>query len=119
MPFGEQQCGEIAADSTEIAGRSGYEDRAVMWRFHRYIAYLVLAFVTGQDAYVGSGTPGVAGPTAGFKDRVDREAAAGTRRKNSGGSQDMAAFMNAVPLLGSTRLSLADAQDDLAARPWP
>jgi hypothetical protein len=49
MPFGEQQCGEVAADSTEIAGRSGNEDRAVMWRFHRHIAYLVLAFVTGQD----------------------------------------------------------------------
>jgi TRAP transporter TAXI family solute receptor len=25
MPLGEQQCGEVAADSTEIAGRSGHE----------------------------------------------------------------------------------------------
>ena len=30
MPFGEQQCGEVAADSTEITGRSGNEDRAVI-----------------------------------------------------------------------------------------
>jgi hypothetical protein len=39
-----------------------------MWRFHRHIAYLVLAFVTGQDACDGSGAPGVAGPTAGLQD---------------------------------------------------
>ena len=44
MPFGEQHCGEVAADSTDVAGRSGHEDRAVMCRFHRHIAYLVIAF---------------------------------------------------------------------------
>ncbi|MGE5535981.1 MAG: hypothetical protein ACM3W7_10735, partial [Acidobacteriota bacterium] len=30
-------------------------------------AYLVLAFAAGQDAYDGSGAPGVAGRTAGFQ----------------------------------------------------
>src|SRR5262249_21373034 len=42
MAFGEEQCGEVAADGTEIAGRSGNEDRAVMGRFHRQIASLYL-----------------------------------------------------------------------------
>jgi hypothetical protein len=69
MPLGEQQCGEVAADSTEIAGRSGHKDRAVICRFHRHIAYLMNdcvqigwgrsvfgvfygLIVTGQDTYL-------------------------------------------------------------------
>jgi hypothetical protein len=44
MPFVQQHCGEVAADSTDIAGRSGHQDRAVMCRFHRHIAYLVVVF---------------------------------------------------------------------------
>ncbi|BAZ21448.1 hypothetical protein NIES4073_23260 [Kalymmatonema gypsitolerans NIES-4073] len=44
MPFGEQHCGEVAADGTEIAGRSGHEDRTAMCGFHRHIIYLLIAF---------------------------------------------------------------------------
>ena len=40
MPLGEQHCGEVAADSTDVAGRSGHEDRAAMCRFHRHFIYL-------------------------------------------------------------------------------
>jgi hypothetical protein len=38
-----QHCGEIAADSADIAGRSGHEGRAVMSRFHRRIRCLAVA----------------------------------------------------------------------------
>ncbi len=40
MSFGEQHCGEVAANTTDSAGRSRHENRAIMCRFHRHIDYL-------------------------------------------------------------------------------
>jgi hypothetical protein len=45
MPFGEQHCGEVAANSTDIASRSGHEDRTAMCGFHRHIIYLAFTFL--------------------------------------------------------------------------
>ena len=42
VALGEQHCGEIAADGTDGAGRSGHEDRAVVRGFHHHVAGLKL-----------------------------------------------------------------------------
>src|SRR5271165_5493383 len=44
VALGEQHCGEVATDGADGAGGSGHEDWAVMCRFRRHIAYLVIAF---------------------------------------------------------------------------
>jgi hypothetical protein len=41
VAFGEQHCGEVAADGADGAGRSGHQDRAVVCGFH-HIADLKL-----------------------------------------------------------------------------
>jgi hypothetical protein len=45
MPFGEQHCSEVAANSTDIASRPGHQDWAVMCEFCRHIIYLVFTFL--------------------------------------------------------------------------
>ena len=45
MAFGEQHCGEVAADGADGAGGSGHEDRAVVCGFHHLIAGLKLRSV--------------------------------------------------------------------------
>jgi hypothetical protein len=44
MPLGEQHRGEVAADGTDVAGRSGHEDRAAMCGLHHRIICLAVAF---------------------------------------------------------------------------
>ena len=47
VALGEQHCGEVAADGADSAGGSGHEDRAVMCRFRRHIAYSVFGMLYG------------------------------------------------------------------------
>src|SRR4051812_42494342 len=44
MPPGEQHCGEVAADSPDVTGRSGHKNRAAMSGVHSHIIHLAVAF---------------------------------------------------------------------------
>src|SRR5215472_14049943 len=53
VALGEQHCGEVAADSADGAGRSGHEDRAVVFGLHHRDAGLKLRS-EGLAAFGGS-----------------------------------------------------------------
>ena len=55
VAFGEQHCGEVAADGADGAGCSGHEDRAVVCGFHHHIPGLTLRSegFSGVRSFIG------------------------------------------------------------------
>ena len=55
VALGEQHFCEVAADGADGAGRSGYEDRAVVYGFHHHIAGLKLRSesFSGVRSFIG------------------------------------------------------------------
>ena len=55
VAFGEQHCGEVAADGADGAGCSGHEDRAGVCGFHHHIPGLTLRSegFSGVRSFIG------------------------------------------------------------------